>query len=183
MLRRKLVHPLLIALLVAVPALSLAGCGADEAPQPQPDDPAWSDPAGERATGSPDGEAGALRTAGSLLQNLRERVRVGRVRGDAGFDQDVESVAAVLWAPDAEGADRSAAQVHMQLAVIAGDVGRALAAEPPEDVDATEKKIHAAWTAAASGSAEHYRAWCSQEGAILMKERAEALRARFFPNK
>jgi hypothetical protein len=175
---------LLLTLCLLLPLALTLGCG-DEPEQPQGEpDPGWSDPASEEASGSPDGERGSLRTAETLLAHLLQRVRAGAGPGtDPRFGQDVEAVAAVLWAPDGADAERRAAQVHMQLATTVGDVGARLAADPKAPVDDTEKKMHAAWLAAAAGAPDAYRAWCATDGAALLKAREEALRARLFKKR
>jgi len=159
--------------------LCLAGCGDDDAPGPQPeaDTPAWSAPAAPAASGSPDGDVGAPRTAASLMRHLLARVRAGHgPSSDREFGRDVDAVAAALWEPDAAGGEARAPQVHVQLANIAGDVATALAAKPPGAPDATELKIHAAWLVALAGTPDAYRAWCAGEGAALLAEREEAVR-------
>ncbi len=179
---------LLLTLCLLLALACTPGCG-DEPEQPQGEpDPGWSDPASEEAaegaSGSPDGERSALRTAETLLAHLLQRVRAGAGPGtDPRFGQDVEAVAAVLWEPDGADAERRAAQVHMQVATTAGDVGARLAADAKAPVDDTEKRMHAAWLAAAAGAPEAYRAWCATEGAALLKAREEALRARLFKKR
>lgn len=172
---------LLVACCLLLPLAFALGCGDEEPSLPAETDPGWSDPAVERATGSPDGERGALRTAETLLGHLLARVEAGAGPGtDPRFGQDVEAVAAVLWAPDGSADERRAAQVHVQLTHIVGDVARALKADPKAPIDDTERKIHAAWLAAAAGAPDDYRAWCGNEGGALLKAREEALRAELF---
>ena len=159
---------LLFACCLLLPLL-VPGCGDEEVPLPAADDPGWSDPAAERATGSPDGERGVLRTAETVLGHLLERVKAGAGPGtDPRFGQAVEAVAAVLWAPDGSADERRAAQVHVQLTHIVGDVARALKADPQAPIDDTERKIHAAWLAAAAGAPDDYRTWCGNEGGALL---------------
>ncbi len=169
-------------------ALLLGGCGDDESSDSGSQAPDWSDPAGKRATGSPDGDGGTARTAASLLEDLLERVRSGQGPQTAGFARAVESVAAVIWDPAPEGADMQAAQMHQQIAVIAGEIAQWLAkSEGAREVhlrrDPTAVGLHDAWIAAASKGVSSYAEWCGGAGATLLRERAQALQERFFPKK
>ncbi|MDJ0520973.1 MAG: hypothetical protein QNJ90_02745 [Planctomycetota bacterium] len=171
------------ALLLALLVLFSAGCGDDQQPEPQPqpkaEDPGWSDPAAQAATGSPDGDTGALRTAAALLGHLRKRVEAGEGPGtDPTFGQDVEAVAAVLWAPDAPEAERRAAHVHVQLANTAGDVAKLLKRDAAVALDESERRVHDAWLEAASKAPDAYRTWCAEAGAALLRAREEAVRKK-----
>jgi len=164
-----------------------SGCGDDEkAPAAKPADPAWSPPASPEAEGSPDGAT--ARTAEVLLRELLAQVEAGRGPATPTYARAVESVAAVLWDPAAQGDARAAAQVHMQITTIVGDVAQSLA-KSPEARAAEERReplavrIHDAWVEAAAGGPTRYAVWCANEGAALLRGRAAALQKQFFPPK
>jgi len=181
----------------------LVGCGEDEPSSPgeaagsgEASDPeaGWGDHAGgETAAGSPDGAGGAGSgvddtSREGLLATLRARVAEGRGMADAAYQHEVRDVAEVLWPVDGSPEERAGAQVHMQVAAIAAQVGGWFAAEEAARAERTasdpvDVKIHAAFLKASAAGPDAYRVWCSGEGAVLLKELAAARHARFFPKK
>jgi hypothetical protein len=172
-----------LGVLASVALLVLAGCGDEPASEPG-EGPDWSDPAGSHAQGSPDGDG--TTSAEVLLAKLRGRVAEGSGHADPSFERDVGDVAAVLWAPDPESGALEAARVHMQVANIAGEVGRWLAASESARAERTKSHptdvaLHDAFLAAAAKGPDVYRAWCAGEGARLLEEHADARYAKLFP--
>jgi len=172
--------------LVAAVAL-LAGCGGQEAPDPaaEPADEEWSAPEPVAGSGSPDGDE-AVRSAGSILADLRTRIAEGRGHADPTFQKNVQDVAAVLWDARADPATLAGAQGHMQIAAIAGEVSRWLAESAGaraerEQSNPTDVAIHDAFLAAAGQGPEAYRAWCADEGARLLAQHREARYRKVFP--
>jgi len=155
-----------------------AESGTEEAP--------WSEPAVVEGVGSPDGDGSPVKSAESLLTALRSRIDEGRGHSDPSFDKNVQDVAAVLWASDASVEVRQAAQVHMQVAAIAGEVGRWLSASEGaraerEASNPTDVALFDAFLVAAGKGPEAYRTWCSTDGAKLLEAHAEAAYRRHFP--
>jgi hypothetical protein len=181
--------PRLLSCLLLFAALAAAGCGDDaKKPAPagtssSPPSASWSDTAVPK--GSPDGEA-RVRSPAEVLRSLEERVASGRGLGDPGYEHDVQAVAAVLWDPNAVGADAAAAQVHVQVASIALEVGTWLHAFPGaraerEKSNREDVHLHDAFLKAIHQGPDAYRAWCAGAGAALLRELAAARRRRFFP--
>lgn len=182
----------LLGCLLGLLACGLAACGDDPVDPagagqtPPAEDAPWSAPAPVEGLGSPDGESSAIRSAESVLAGLRERIADGRGHSDPTFDKDVQDVAAVLWEPTAQGAAAEAAQVHVQVASIAGEVGRWLARSETARVERaasnpTDLALHDAFLEAAGKGPEVYRAWCGDAGAKLLEKHAEAAYLKHFP--
>ena len=98
----------------------------------------------------------------------------------------MQDVAAVLWEADAKGVVSPAAQVHVQVAAIAGEVGRWLTASDTARVEReasnpTDLALHDAFLAASKEGPDAYRLWCSNAGANLLEKHAEAAYLRHFP--
>ncbi len=188
-------------LLAIICALGLAACGEEDtaSPTPEVEDGTSTLPGGEwsehadgsetTGSGSPDGVTPARdRTREGLLKALHARVQEGRGMADPAYDGDVRDVAEVLWPADGTATERAGAQVHVQIAAIAAQVGGWFAesetarAERAKS-DPVDVKIHAAFLKAAAAGPDAYLAWCEGAGAALLKELAAARRERFFPNK
>ena len=169
--------------------LGLPGCGDDPAPQPGEPEPGWSDPAADGGVGHPDGgTADGVTSAETLLARLRKRVAEGKGHTDPTFERLVGDMASVLWEPDAQGAELEAARVHMQVANIAGEVGRWLAASASARAERskshpTDVALFDAFLAATAAGPESYRTWCGEEGARLLKAHADAQYRRHFPQR
>ncbi len=188
--KRPLAATWIVALILGA-LVGLPGCGDDETPPSAASGPpatsTWSPPPEMGAEGSPDGD-GTARTADALLGDLLALVRAGHGPADPRFARAVESVAAVLWDPQAGPEALAAARVHMDLTRIAGETAGWLAASPEARAvqtrrDATAVQIHDTWLRAAAGSAKAYAVWCGKAGAQLLRARVAALQERFAPAK
>ena len=175
-----------VCALAAAVAL-LAGCGGQDAPEPatEPTDEEWSAPEPIAGSGSPDGDE-AVRSADSILADLRTRIAEGQGHADPTFQKNVQDAASVLWDAQADPATLAGAQQHMQIAAIAGEVSRWLAESEGaraerEKSNPTDVAIHDAFLTAAGQGPEAYRAWCAGEGARLLGEHREARYLKVFP--
>ncbi|MDA1196263.1 MAG: hypothetical protein O2894_13930, partial [Planctomycetota bacterium] len=127
----------------------------------------------------------APNSAAGLLAALRRRVAEGRGLAEAGYEEQVRDVAEVLWPADGSAEIRAPAQVHMQVAAIASEVGGWLAATADaraeyEQTHPTDVGLHDAFLAAAGNGPEAYAAWCAGAGRAQLEAHADARRKRFF---
>jgi hypothetical protein len=102
---------------------------------------------------------------------------MGPGMSDAGWPDLVQRAAVALW-PAAEAGEHR--KRHTELAHIAGDLSRSLAAAPDarEDWEARDPSslaIHDGFLAAAGAGSEAYRAWVEGPGGALLRERIERL--------
>jgi hypothetical protein len=175
-----------------------SGCGGDE---PAGDGGAssasgkggseWSEPT--EAEGSPDGSRAPpalVRSPEELLVALRTGVARGQGHADASFQRSVEDVASVLFDMSAQAseADLAGARAHMQVAAIAGEVSRWLAAEEGaraerQESHPTDVAIHDRFLEVAAGGPEAYAAWCREEAQKLLLDHREATYARLMGDK
>lgn len=162
-----------------VVCIGVGGCGDSEPPAAPGAAPSASAP---RERPSAD-----LPGARELLARLRSRVTAGTGLGDAAWEADLSYLGRLLWPEVPEWGVQSAAQIHEQLANIAGDVGRDLARKPDDRADwaardALSLEIHDAWLVATADDPDAYRAWVEAGGGMLA-QRLRAERAKLFRRK
>jgi len=176
-------------LLAGALAILMAGCG-DEPQAPSAGETptsgvtaegeAWSLPGLPEARTEP-----VVRTPEQLLQALVNRLRQGADLGGAVWQEDVRAVAETLWPIDPEAPAPEGASSHIQLALVARDIGlqlrgglsvrKALETQRP-----LELRIHDAFLEALARKPKAYAAWCADDGTTLLRElRDERQRALF----
>lgn len=180
-----MLRPLAIAL-AACACLSLPGCGEDETPPASPGEapPDWSAPQGEAPATNGTRDLTGTVSAKTLLARLHQQVVAGRALSGASWQQDLESLADLLWPPTNEEGVPAAVTAHMRLMQVAGDVGRALARDPeerqrwearhPEDV-----QIYEQFVATSKRGPTSYRDWVAGTGRQLLRAKAQRLQKMF----
>lgn len=177
------------SLLPGLLAVLLVGCGDEPQESPPGETPtsgvtaegeAWSLPGLPEARTEP-----VVRTPKQLLEALAGRLREGADLGGPVWQEDVRAVAETMWPIDPDAPAPEGASAHIQLALVARDIGLQLRGGPSvrkalETQRPLELRIHDTFLEALAGEPKGYAAWCADAGMKLLRElRDERQRALF----